>query len=131
MEPINKRKYTSETELQYDNRDVYPVPFIINKESVLDELEQILCMFGGDFIPYSSATNCSCEIGRLSDKVEAVLINKPEAGKEIILAMIDRILHIQTDDDWFPIDILQILYEMIGIRKSPEDIFTEWEAYME
>ena len=50
MEPITKSKYTSETELKYEETDVYPVPFIINKESVLDELERILQMFGGDFI---------------------------------------------------------------------------------
>lgn len=128
MEPINKRKYTSETDLKYEDSDVYPVPFIINKESVLDELERILQMFGGDFIPYSAAMDCSCEIGRLSDRVAVMLKQKPEEGKEIILAMIDRILHVQTDDDWFPMDILQILYEMIGIRKSPEEIFGEWEA---
>ena len=131
MEPIDKRKYTSETELKYEQSDVYLVPLIINKESVLDELERILQMFGEDFIPYSDAINCSCEIGRLSDTVEVLLKKKPEEGKEIVFAMIDRILHIQTDDDWFPIDILQVLYEMIGIRKSPEDIFEEWEAYME
>ena len=131
MEPINKRKYTSETELNYEDSDIYPVPFIINKESVLDDLERILQLFGGDFISYRDATNCSCEIGRLSDTVGVLLKKKPEEGKEIVLAMINRILHVQTDDDWFPIDILQVLYEMIGIRKSPEEIFEEWEVYME
>ena len=128
MEPINKSKYTSETELKYEETDVYPVPFVINKESVLDELEHILRMFGGDFISYKVATDCSCEIGRLSDTVEVLLKKKPEEGKEIVLSMIDRILHVQTDDDWFPIDVLQVLYEMIGIRKSQEEIFGEWEA---
>ena len=131
MEPINKRKYTSETECKYEQSDVYLVPLIINKESVLDDLERILQMFGGDFISYKVATDCSCEIGRLSDTVEVLLKKKPEEGKEIVLAMIDRILHVQTDDDWFPIDVLQVLYEMIGIRKSPEEIFEEWEVYME
>lgn len=75
-------------------------------------------MFGGDFISYSAAINCSCEIERLSDREAVMLKQKPEEGKEIILAMIDRILHVQTDDDWFPIDILQVLYEMIGMKKA-------------
>ena len=131
MEPINKYNYASGSEVNYGESDVYLIPVIINKETVLDELEHILRMFGGDFIPYSGAMRCSCEIGRLSDKVEVLLKKKPEEGKEIILAMIDRILHVQTDDDWFPIDCLQILYDMLGIKKSPEDIFEEWEAYME
>lgn len=38
-------------EMKYEESDVYLIPVIINKETVLEELEQILQMFGGDFIP--------------------------------------------------------------------------------
>lgn len=83
------------------------------------------------FVSYKDEPEVSRKIHDLCYQLEVMMQRKPDEAKVIGKELIEKLLHVETDDDTFPIFNTQSLYELIGEEKSYEEVADLYLANME
>ena len=113
--------------------DEYLVPVYITKESLTDEFQSVLNIYGdGGFVSYKDTMIFDEAFYKVTDKLK-VLANSEkradaiEAGKRIL-----RILtHIETDDDYFPIYDIELVCKIVDPYETDAEIKAIVEEYFQ
>lgn len=109
----------SEFELRaYDETDVYKIPFLINREAILGEANLLL----SNFVSYKDANRVSAKLRDIFFQLEIMMQRKPDAAQKIGREIIEMLLHVETDDDTFPIVELLEAYALIGEEKTYNEV---------
>ena len=104
--------------------DEYLVPVYITRESLIEELERALNIYGDrGFISYKDTMKFDEAFYKVTNKLK-VLANSEkrddaiQAGKH----MIRILLNVETDDDYFPIDEIQLICKIIDPFRTDEEL---------
>ena len=125
-QPMNRNHTTPlgtcDSERTVNTSDDYSINLTLTKEYLVNELNRILSMFGGQFISYRNAADATEEIGRLAKCLEIMYQRKPQEAEETVEAMVEVLSKVETDDDEFPEYIVLDLYSAIGQEKSYDEV---------
>ena len=129
-QPMNRNHATQprsvsgmyDSERTGETSDDYSINLTLKKEYLLNELNRILFMFGGQFISYRNAADATEEIGRLTKCLEIMYQRKPQEAVETVEAMVEVLGKVETDDDEFPEYNILDLYSAIGQEKSYDEV---------
>lgn len=102
----------------FDETDVYQIPFLINREAILGEVDLLL----SGFVSYKDVNSVSAKLRDLFFLLEIMMQRKPDEAKRIGREIIEMLLHTETDDDTFPIFQLQEVYSIIGEEKTYDEV---------
>ena len=97
------------------------------RKMFVDELECALSQFGGRFISYKAVSplEVTCLYPLLHD-LEAFYGKNPKSAQKAAQDMIDILKKTETDDDMFPINIIQDIRESVGQEYDPARDLPEW-----
>ena len=104
--------------------DEYLVPVYITKESLIDELERALNIYGDrGFVSYKDTMKFDEALYKVTDKLEVLSHSEKrddaiEAGKK----MIHTLMQIETDDDYFPVYDIQLICKIIDPFGTDEEL---------
>lgn len=102
----------------FDETDVYQIPFLINREAILGEVDLLLSVF----VSNKDVNSVSAKLRDLLFLLEIMMQRRPDAAKRIRREIIEMLLHAETDDDTFPIFQLQEAYAIIGEEKTYDEV---------
>lgn len=102
----------------YSKSDIYQVPFLINRGTILSGYHQTV----GRFVSYKEVSKVYAGLYDLFYQLELMQQRKPEEAKSICKELINLLLKVETDDDTFPIDELVRLYELAGEPKTYDEV---------
>ena len=104
--------------------DEYLVPVYITKESLIDELERTLNIYGDrGFVSYKDTMKFDEAFNKVADKLEVLAHSEKrddaiQTGKQ----MIRILLNIETDDDYFPVNNIQLICKIIDPFGTDEEL---------
>lgn len=112
--------------------DEYLVPVRITKQSLIEELEDVINIYSDSgFISYKDTLVFDDAFYKITDKLEVLVHSEKKedaiaAGRE----MVRRMAHVETDDDYFLVNNIELICRIIdpfGIDAELKEIVQEWK----
>ena len=98
------------TESNYDDTDVYSIPFVITRRSVMDLLEEIV----PSFVSHRDVRQIDFGMMLPYRLLEEMMERKPDEAKATGREMIGYLRSVDTDDDCFPKFEIGRICDIIG-----------------
>ncbi len=99
------------------DEDFYLIPTKLNKSIFMDSLEEIIGTIAeGDFVSYRMTNAFSLMFLHFTDALKIYCDDHADddKGKDICLAVIDRLKSLETDDDVFPDNEIDLLISIVS-----------------
>lgn len=105
-------------EYPHGESDIYRIPVVVNKQSLMAKFYALT----GDFVSYKDAGDVGQRLFLLFRLLESMQQRKPLEADGIAREMIELLIKLDTDDDYFPVPEISALYELLGEQKTYDEI---------